>query len=97
MIVLGGYQAFAEQLVNYGAVVFIMWLGLTLWVLWNLYRYGRMERRTERPPHVTDAQMAKSMKLPTETVKDMRAGRRIALHFGADERPVIEKISSEEI
>lgn len=92
MIMLGGYQAFAEQLVNYGTVVFVMWLGLTLWVLWNLYRYGRMERRTERPSHVTDAEMAESMNLSTETIRDMRASRRIALYFGADERPVIEKI-----
>ena len=58
MITLGGYEAFAEQLVNYGSAVIVMWLVLTLWVMWNLRRYGQHNRRTEPPPYVTDDQIA---------------------------------------
>ena len=92
MTTLGGYQAFSEQLVNYGAVVFSMWLGLTLWVLWNVYRYGRNDRRVELPPHVTDIQMAEAMNLSAEAMNDIRTNRQISLHFDGQERPVIEKI-----
>jgi biofilm PGA synthesis N-glycosyltransferase PgaC len=92
MTTLGGYQAFSEQLVNYGAVVFSMWLGLTLWVLWNVYRYGRNDRRVELPPHVTDIQMAEAMNLTAEAMNDIRTNRQISLHFDGQERPVIEKI-----
>ncbi len=92
MIMLGGYQAFLEQLVNYSAVVFVMWLGLTLWVFWNMHRYGRKERRVELPSHVSDAAMAASMKLSTQAIMDIHASRHVVLHFGSDERPVLEKM-----
>lgn len=95
MVTLGGYEAFAEQLVNYGSVVFTMWLTLTLWVIWNLRRYGQRNRRTEPPPYVTDDQIAEAMHLPAEMISRVHGSRQIYLHFDGHERPVVEKLKSE--
>jgi len=92
MITLGGYEVFAEQLVNYGAVVIVMWLVLTLWVIWNQRRYGRHNRRAEQSPSVTDAQLAETMHLSTKIISHAHVSRHIYLHFDQNERPVIEKI-----
>lgn len=91
MISMGGYRAFADQLVHYAAAVFIMWLLLTAWVVWNQARYGRNERRTVRPPHVSDAKMAKAMGLDPETVMSLRSKKAVALHFESEVRPCIEQ------
>jgi biofilm PGA synthesis N-glycosyltransferase PgaC len=91
MITLGGYEAFAGQLVNYGSVVFVMWLTLTLWVVWNMKRYGRRNRRTVPPPPVTQAEMAEAMKLSPETLRRLNTSRISYLHFNNRELPVIEK------
>lgn len=93
MITLGGYRTFADQLVNYGATVLIMWALLTLWVLWNLGRYGRNERRNVRPRHVSDKQMATSMGLKSDMVARLRSRKSIALHFESENRPVIEAVN----
>ncbi len=92
MITLGGYEAFAEQLVNYGAAVFVMWLALTLWVIWNLRRYGQRNRRHEPPPYVTNDQIAEVMHLPAAMISRAHESRDIHLHFDQHERPVIEKL-----
>ncbi|BAU48530.1 N-glycosyltransferase [Sulfurifustis variabilis] len=93
MISMGGYRAFADQLVHYAAAVFVMWFLLTAWVLWNQTRYGRNERRTVRPPHVSEAKMAKAMGLEPETVVSLRVKKKIALHFESEARPCIEHAS----
>ncbi|MHB8741941.1 MAG: poly-beta-1,6-N-acetyl-D-glucosamine biosynthesis protein PgaD [Sulfuricaulis sp.] len=95
MVTLGGYQAFAQQLVKYGSIVFGMWVALSLWVLWNLRRYGKRNRRIELPPHVTDLQLAEAMYLSVETISRLHSARQIYLYFDSNERPVIEKASSE--
>jgi len=92
MITLGGYEVFAEQLVNYGSAVIVMWLLLTLWVIWNLRRYGQHNRRTEPSPYVTDEQIAEAMHLPVGTISRAHASRHIHLHFDRHEHPVIEKL-----
>lgn len=92
MITLGGYQVFAEQLINYGAAVFVLWLSLTLWVIWNLRRYGRGNRRTVLAPHVTDAEMAGAMHLSVESVHRIRLSRQVHLRFDGYAQPVIEKL-----
>lgn len=91
MITLGGYENFAVQMFNYGAAVFVMWLLLTLWVMWNLHRYGQNNRRTVPPSHVTKAQIAEAMHLPLEVIRRLNASRVTHLHFDSKERPVIEK------
>ncbi|MDH3310024.1 MAG: poly-beta-1,6-N-acetyl-D-glucosamine biosynthesis protein PgaD [Gammaproteobacteria bacterium] len=94
MITLGGYETFAEQLVNYGLAVFVMWLLLTLWVTWNLRRYGERNRRNVRPSHVTKEQMAEAMQLSLVTIQKLITSRVTYLHFDKHELPVIEKTSS---
>lgn len=91
MITLGGYQAFADQLVNYGAAIFVMWLLLTLWVIWNMRRYGQRNRRTVLPAHVQKAQMAETLNLSLETMRRLHASRVTYLHFDDKGCPVIEK------
>ena len=95
MITLGGYQAFSEQLFNYSAAVFAMWLSLTLWVLWNLRRYGQHNRRTVPPPHVSKTQMSEAMHVAGDVMRRVHASRQIYLHFDGHERPVIEKLLPE--
>jgi biofilm PGA synthesis N-glycosyltransferase PgaC len=94
MVTLGGYQSFAGQLYTYGGVVLAMWLVLSIWVLWNLRRYGRNNRRTVQPDSVTDAKMAETMHLPVEMIGRLHASRKISLHFDKHERPVIERPKS---
>ena len=93
MITLGGYHAFADQLLNYGLAVLIMWLLLTLWVVWNVARYGRRERRNVRPQHVSDKQMAATMGLTAATVSRLRSHKTVALHFESENRPAIEAVN----
>ncbi|MHB8714449.1 MAG: poly-beta-1,6-N-acetyl-D-glucosamine biosynthesis protein PgaD [Sulfuricaulis sp.] len=94
MVTLGGYQAFAEQLVRYGSVVLGMWLALTLWVFWNLRRYGKRNRRIVLPPHVTDVQLAEAMHLSVDAISRLHRTRLIYLYFDANEQPVIENARS---
>ncbi|MCR4301156.1 MAG: poly-beta-1,6-N-acetyl-D-glucosamine synthase [Sulfuricaulis sp.] len=93
MITLGGYETFAKQLFNYGLAVFAMWLLLTLWVTWNLRRYGERNRRNVKPPHVTKEQMAEAMHLSLDTIQKLIKSRVTYLHFDKHEHPVIEKTS----
>ena len=94
MITLGGYRAFADQLGNYATAVLLMWSLLTLWVVWNLMRYGgRHERRNVKPPHVSDKQMADSMGLTTAVVRSLRSKRSVALHFKSENRPAIDSVN----
>lgn len=91
MISMGGYQAFADQLIHYATVVFVMWLLLTAWILWNQMRYGRNERRRVRPPHVSEAKMAKAMGLEPEMVSSLRGQKEVALRFESESIPCIEQ------
>lgn len=91
MVTLGGYEIFAEQMVDYGSIVVAMWLLLTLWVVWNLHRYGQRNRRMALPPHVTRAQMAEAMHLPQESIRRLNTSRATYMHFDSEEYPVIEK------
>lgn len=90
MISMGGYRAFADELVNYSTVVFVMWLLLSLWVLWNQIRYGRNERRTVRPPRLSEARLGKAMGMSADEVVALQAKKEIALHFESESRPAVE-------
>lgn len=92
MITLGGYEAFAQQLTRYSIAVLVMWILLTAWVLWNQARYGRHNRRSIVPRHVTAAQMAEAMGLPAPTVDELRRSRMVFLHYDEHRKPVIERL-----
>ncbi|UCH53598.1 MAG: poly-beta-1,6 N-acetyl-D-glucosamine synthase [Pseudomonadota bacterium] len=93
MIVLGGYEAFARELATYSAVVIAMWVALTGWVIWNQLRYGRRNRRTVIPRHVSEAEMARSMGLATACVGALRRSQTIALHFSQEKRVIVDRAS----
>ena len=94
MAMLGGYQHLAVQLGYSAAVVGAMALSLTLWVAWNLRRYGHpRNRRRRQPAQVSDDQMAEATQLPVEGVRTLRASRDVRLYFDDQERPVVERPS----
>ena len=92
MITLGGYEAFASQLLQYTAVILVMGLMLALWVTWNLLHYGRRDRRNVAPRPVTTLQIGDAMHLDTGCVTALQASRAIALHFNDTRCPVIDEV-----
>ena len=94
MIAMGGYQTFASHLVDYSITIFVMWLLLTLWVLWNLLRYGKRNRRSTGPGLVTSQDIAATIGSEPATVDQLRASREIFLHFDENDHPVVEKMNA---
>jgi biofilm PGA synthesis N-glycosyltransferase PgaC len=92
MITLGGYQAFADQLLQYTAVVFAMGLVLALWMGWNIVHYGRRDRRTVPPRPVTSLQIGDVMRLDPACIAALQSSRAIALHFNEARCPVIDRV-----
>lgn len=92
MIAMGGYQTFASHLVDYSIAIFVMWLLLTLWVLWNLLRYGKRNRRSTGPRLVTSEDIAAAIGCEPATVDQLKASREIFLHFDENDHPVVEKV-----
>lgn len=90
MIEMGGYQSFAEKLAAYGVTVMVMALLLAVWVYWNRRRYGRHERRTARPVHVSDARMARAMGMSPSIIADLKGQKELSLHFESENRPRVE-------
>lgn len=93
MITLGGYQAFADQLLQYTAAVLAMGIALLLWVAWNFFHYGRHDRRNVIPKQVTTPQVGETMHLDPRCVSALQESRAIALHFDESRLPVIERMS----
>ncbi|MFV1997882.1 MAG: poly-beta-1,6-N-acetyl-D-glucosamine synthase [Acidiferrobacterales bacterium] len=89
MITMGGYQAFADQLINYTTFIAAMGLVLALWVVWNQQRYGRRDKRNVIPGHVSEAQVEEVTGLDQGAVEELRRARKIAMHY-RDGQPVIE-------
>jgi poly-beta-1,6-N-acetyl-D-glucosamine biosynthesis protein PgaD len=92
MITLGGYQAFADQLLQYTAVVLVMGVMLMLWIIWNLLHYGRHDRRNVKPRPITSFQIGDAMHLDAACVTALQASRHIALHFDDVRCPVIDQV-----
>lgn len=90
MITMGGYQAFADQLINYTTFIAAMGLVLALWVIWNQQRYGRRDKRNVIPSHVSETQVEEFTGLDQGVVDELRRARKIAMHY-RDGQPVIEK------
>ena len=90
MISMGGYQAFADQLINYTTFIAAMGVLLALWVIWNQQRYGRRDKRNVIPGHVSETQVEEVTGLDQGIVDELRRARKIAMHY-QDGLPVIEK------
>lgn len=91
MISMGGYQMFAGQLVLYGSLTLLMSFVLTLWIVWNQMRYGRNERRTVPPAHVSETQVATAMNLSPVLVGVLRSAKEIVLHYDGHDQPKIAR------
>ena len=87
---MGGYQAFADQLVNYTTFIAAMGVVLTLWVIWNQQRYGRHDKRNIIPSHVSEAQVEEATGLDQGIVDELRRARKIAMRY-RDDMLVVEK------
>lgn len=87
MIVLGGYQAFLEELGRYGAVVLAMLLATVTWVSWNVRRYGgEHNTRTHMLAAVTLMETADAAGLTPETIETLQQRRRLTVSFDDNDR-----------
>ncbi|MEJ2108204.1 MAG: poly-beta-1,6-N-acetyl-D-glucosamine synthase [Acidiferrobacteraceae bacterium] len=91
MIELGGYYAFGEQLVSYAGITFAMWAGLSVWVLWNMFRYGRRNNRLRRPEMLEDEVVAQRMGLSGESIQSVQHRQHVFLHYNEHLHMVLEK------
>jgi poly-beta-1,6-N-acetyl-D-glucosamine biosynthesis protein PgaD len=90
MAALGGYQALADQLGYYSAVVAFMAGAMGGWITWNVLHYGRNDRRGSQPGYVPSDEIRATLGLETDLVKQLRVSRDIALYFDQNNKPVID-------
>lgn len=79
MIAQGGYEALLELLGWYVAVIVIMGLVLEGWALYNLFRYGRHEKRTRQPEPVKVETLAKHFQVDVDRLRNLQVARRVVL------------------
>jgi poly-beta-1,6-N-acetyl-D-glucosamine biosynthesis protein PgaD len=79
MIVQGGYEALLELMVWYVGVIVVMGLVLKGWSLYNLFRYGRHERRTHQPEPVKVEAQAKHFQVDVDRLRNLQVARRVVL------------------
>lgn len=90
MLTPGGISTLRE-IANYGAVIFTMWLGLAIWIIWNKLRYSEQrDRRKTRAPVVTDAQLCERTGLDSAALNALRDCKEMCLHFDDNDKPVID-------
>ena len=79
MIVQGGYQALFNLLIWYVGVIAMMGLVLESWSLYNLYRYGRNEKRKQQPQPVKTEEMAAFFQVDPAWLAECQAAKRLTL------------------
>ncbi len=79
MIEQGGYHALLALLTWYFGIIFLMGLVLESWSLYNLYRYGRNEKRIHHPEPVKVAAQAEHFQIDTDRLQELQAAKRVIL------------------
>jgi len=79
MIAQGGYEALLELLVWYVGVIVLMGLILEGWALYNLFRYGRNEKRTNQPEPVKVEAVARHFQIDVDRLRNLQVARRVVL------------------
>lgn len=86
MLVRGGYRALLQELRNYGLVIFLMLLAVSLWIQWNKQRYGKNEKRTQPPQSVANAETAVLAGLTLAELERLQTARRVVVDFDDADR-----------
>lgn len=79
MIERGGYHALFDLLTWYAGIVVLIGLVLEGWSLYNLYRYGRNEKRKHQPQSVKGSEMAVYFQVDPDWLGELQAAKQVTL------------------
>lgn len=95
MVGRAGYQAFIEQLENYGLAVLAMLLVTLAWVFWNRKRYGGIYNvRTHAIAPVSLMESAEVAGIAAGDLEHVRERRRMLLDFCERDRIILRDPAS---
>lgn len=73
---------------GYLAVIFIISVLFFIWANYNLWRFGKRERRKQRPPAVEPTELARFFHLEADLVRHWQSSRRIVMSHDHKMRPL---------
>lgn len=76
MIVLGGFRSVVNLLAIYGMVIALLGGTLIAWAVYNILRFGGVERRVPRPP-ITAAEIARDFDFDPIEVERWQAAQSV--------------------
>ncbi len=91
MIESHGIEHLGRLILFYGVVIFCMALVLIAWSFYNLFRYGRNEKRINQPPPVTEEMLGEFFKVDPEKIKAWQQMKNITLGFKNDGTLIAEE------
>ena len=97
MIERGGYHALFDLLTWYVGIVVLIGLVLECWSLYNLYRYGRNEKRKNQPKPVRAGEIAAFFQVDPDWLDALQAAKKITLEHDAQGRLIIPGEESDEV
>ncbi|MBW2473380.1 MAG: poly-beta-1,6-N-acetyl-D-glucosamine biosynthesis protein PgaD [Deltaproteobacteria bacterium] len=86
MIERGGYHALFDLLTWYAGIVVLIGLVLGSWSLYNLYRYGRNEKRKHHPQPVQAGEISAFFHVDPNWLNELQASKKITLEHDAHGR-----------
>jgi len=86
MIERGGYHALFDLLTWYAGIVVLIGLVLGSWSLYNLYRYGRNEKRKHHPQPVHAGEISAFFHVDPNWLNELQASKKITLEHDAHGR-----------
>ena len=82
---LGGYEGLLGSLITYGVVLLVLVSLLTLWITWNVVRYGGShDRRTVKRAEVPDWVVRGKFPIDDSLLSVLRAERLVRVDFAGD-------------
>lgn len=79
MVVQGGYHALLGLLGWYFGIIIVMGAVLKGWALYNMFRYGRHEKRHRHPDPVSVQELAQRFQVEIGQLRDWQTARRLIL------------------
>lgn len=89
MVLLGGYQSFIDQLLDYGVVILSIMALTLIWINWNKQYSGNANKRSRQPLPVTHKEIAEFAGVSPETIKALHRRRRTVVYFDDHDRLVV--------
>ena len=97
MIERGGYHALFDLLSWYAGIVVLIGLVLESWSLYNLYRYGRNEKRKHQPQPAQTGEIAAFFQIDPDWLNELQSARKITLKHDAHGRLINSREESDEV